>query len=176
MTFAWACCGTHKLYKSHTCVSRRHTAQVPLRRAETASETWLYARHAVILRRARGSRCWVLVWSFLSTSSFLGVYHELWRRITCKTNRLENQHNETNVMHFSFNSLGINGPLHVSSITCSSSGGVTQTAFGIIDQNYTLIITPSFDTQTPTCFGIHVPSSGSFLCPYAETCRSLRIE
>jgi hypothetical protein len=36
----------------------------------------------------------------------------------------------------------------------------------ITDQHYALIITPSFDTQAPTCFGIHVPSSGSFLCPY----------
>jgi hypothetical protein len=36
----------------------------------------------------------------------------------------------------------------------------------IIDQHYALIITPLFDTQAPTCFGIHVPYSGSFLCPY----------
>jgi hypothetical protein len=36
-----------------------------------------------------------------------------------------------------------------------------------IDQHYALIITPLFDTQAPTCFGNHVPSSGSFLCPYA---------
>jgi hypothetical protein len=36
----------------------------------------------------------------------------------------------------------------------------------IIDQHYALIITPLFDTQAPTCFGIDVPSSGSFLCPY----------
>jgi hypothetical protein len=36
----------------------------------------------------------------------------------------------------------------------------------IIDQHYALsYITPLFDTQAPTCFGIHVPSSGSFLCP-----------
>jgi hypothetical protein len=26
-------------------------------------------------------------------------------------------------------------------------------------------ITPLFDTQAPTCFGMHVPSSGSFSCP-----------
>jgi hypothetical protein len=36
----------------------------------------------------------------------------------------------------------------------------------IIDQHYALIITPLFDTQAPTCFSIHVPSSGSFLRPY----------
>jgi hypothetical protein len=36
----------------------------------------------------------------------------------------------------------------------------------INDQHYVLIITPLFDTQAPTCFGIHVPPSGSFLCPY----------
>jgi hypothetical protein len=35
-----------------------------------------------------------------------------------------------------------------------------------MDQSYALIITPLFDMQAPTCFGIHVPSSGSFLCPY----------
>jgi hypothetical protein len=34
------------------------------------------------------------------------------------------------------------------------------------DQHYALIITALFDTQAATCFGIHVPSSGSFLCPY----------
>jgi hypothetical protein len=36
----------------------------------------------------------------------------------------------------------------------------------IIDQHYALIIKPLFDTQAPTCFGTHAPSSGSFLCPY----------
>jgi hypothetical protein len=36
----------------------------------------------------------------------------------------------------------------------------------IIDQHYAMIITPLFDTQASTCFGIHVPSSGCFLCPY----------
>jgi hypothetical protein len=35
----------------------------------------------------------------------------------------------------------------------------------IIDQHYTLTITPLFDTLAPTCFGIYVPSSGSFSCP-----------
>jgi hypothetical protein len=36
----------------------------------------------------------------------------------------------------------------------------------IIDQHYTLsYITPLFDTQAATCFGIHVPSSGSFSYP-----------
>jgi hypothetical protein len=36
----------------------------------------------------------------------------------------------------------------------------------INDQHYALsYITPLFDMQTPTCFGIHVPSSGSFSCP-----------
>jgi hypothetical protein len=38
--------------------------------------------------------------------------------------------------------------------------------FSIIDQQYALIITPLFDTQAPTCFGIHVPSLESFFCPY----------
>jgi hypothetical protein len=38
-------------------------------------------------------------------------------------------------------------------------------ALSIVDQHYALIIAPLFDTQAPTCFGIHVPSSGSFLCP-----------
>jgi hypothetical protein len=33
-------------------------------------------------------------------------------------------------------------------------------------QHCALIITPLFDTQAPTCFGTHMPSSGSFLCPY----------
>jgi hypothetical protein len=42
------------------------------------------------------------------------------------------QCNKTNVMHFSFSLLRIKGPVHVSSITCSSLGGVTQTAFGIL--------------------------------------------
>jgi hypothetical protein len=36
----------------------------------------------------------------------------------------------------------------------------------IIDQHYALsYITPLFDTQAPTCFGIHMPTSGSFSCP-----------
>jgi hypothetical protein len=35
----------------------------------------------------------------------------------------------------------------------------------MIDQHYALIITPLFDTQAPTCFGIHMPSSGSVLYP-----------
>jgi hypothetical protein len=35
-----------------------------------------------------------------------------------------------------------------------------------IDQHYAPIITPLFDTQASICFDIHVPSSGSFLCPY----------
>jgi hypothetical protein len=36
----------------------------------------------------------------------------------------------------------------------------------IIDQHYALCyITPLFDMQAPTCFGIHVPSPGSFSCP-----------
>jgi hypothetical protein len=34
----------------------------------------------------------------------------------------------------------------------------------VIEQHYA-IITPLFDTQAPTCFGINVPSSGSFLFP-----------
>jgi hypothetical protein len=36
----------------------------------------------------------------------------------------------------------------------------------ITDQRYALIITPLFIIQAPTCFGIHMSSSGSFLCPY----------
>jgi hypothetical protein len=39
-------------------------------------------------------------------------------------------------------------------------------SLNISDQHYALITTPLFITQAPTCFGIHVPSSGSFLCPY----------
>jgi hypothetical protein len=36
----------------------------------------------------------------------------------------------------------------------------------ITDQHYALsYITPLFDRQAPTCFDIHVPSSGNFLCP-----------
>jgi hypothetical protein len=37
---------------------------------------------------------------------------------------------------------------------------------GIIDQRYALIITPLFITHAPTCYGIHMPSSGSVLYPY----------
>jgi hypothetical protein len=37
------------------------------------------------------------------------------------------QYNETNVMHFSFNLLGIKGPY-----ICSPPEGVTQAAFGIL--------------------------------------------
>jgi hypothetical protein len=36
----------------------------------------------------------------------------------------------------------------------------------ITDQHYALIIIPLFVTKAPTCFGIHVPSSASFLYPY----------
>jgi hypothetical protein len=43
-----------------------------------------------------------------------------------------NQYNETNIMQFSINLLRIKGPLHVLSITCSSSGSNTQMAFGIL--------------------------------------------
>jgi hypothetical protein len=42
------------------------------------------------------------------------------------------QYNETNVRHVLFNLLRIKGLLYVSSITCSSSGGDTQTALGIL--------------------------------------------
>jgi hypothetical protein len=41
-----------------------------------------------------------------------------------------------------------------------------RTQFSVTDQHYALIVTLLFDTQAPTCFGIHVPSSGSFLCHY----------
>jgi hypothetical protein len=36
---------------------------------------------------------------------------------------------------------------------------------GITDQHYTLIITPLFINQAPTCFGTYVPSSWSVLYP-----------
>jgi hypothetical protein len=36
---------------------------------------------------------------------------------------------------------------------------------GITDQHYALIIIPLFITQAPTCYGTHVPSSGSILYP-----------
>jgi hypothetical protein len=42
------------------------------------------------------------------------------------------QYDETNVMQFSLNLLRIKGPLHVSSFTCSSSGGAPQTVLGIL--------------------------------------------
>jgi hypothetical protein len=42
------------------------------------------------------------------------------------------QYNATKVMHFSFSLLRIKGSLYVSSITCSSSWGTAQTAFGIL--------------------------------------------
>jgi hypothetical protein len=43
---------------------------------------------------------------------------------------------------------------------------VEQHRLSIIDQHYALsYVTPLFDTLAPTCFGIHVPSSGSFSCP-----------
>jgi hypothetical protein len=36
----------------------------------------------------------------------------------------------------------------------------TVHCLSVIDQHYALsYITPLFDTQAPTCFGIHVPSS-----------------
>jgi hypothetical protein len=48
----------------------------------------------------------------------------------------------------------------------SNSHKRNKKIISITDQHYALIITPLFNTQAPTCFGIHVPSSGSFLCPY----------
>jgi hypothetical protein len=42
------------------------------------------------------------------------------------------QYNETDVMHFSFNFFENQGSLHVSSITCSSSGDAAQKEFGIL--------------------------------------------
>jgi hypothetical protein len=42
----------------------------------------------------------------------------------------------------------------------------TLISLGIIDQHFELIITPIFITQAATCFGIHMPSSGSVLYPY----------
>jgi hypothetical protein len=38
-------------------------------------------------------------------------------------------------------------------------------SLSVTDQHYALIITTLFDTQAPTCFGTHVPSSGSYSCP-----------
>jgi hypothetical protein len=49
----------------------------------------------------------------------------------CNSNSVS-QYSETNVIHFLFNLLGITGRLHASSITCSSSGGATHTALGIL--------------------------------------------
>jgi hypothetical protein len=47
--------------------------------------------------------------------------------------------------------------------TCCQS----TTVLSIIDQHYALsYITSLFDTQAPTYFGIHMPSSESFLCPH----------
>jgi hypothetical protein len=42
-----------------------------------------------------------------------------------------------------------------------------------VNKHCALIIAPLFVTQAATCFGIHVPSSGSFLCPY-ELLESLK--
>jgi hypothetical protein len=42
-----------------------------------------------------------------------------------------------------------------------------DTQLGTIDQHYALIMTPLFITQAPTCFGIHMPSSGRW---YSKTC------
>jgi hypothetical protein len=39
-------------------------------------------------------------------------------------------------------------------------------SLSVIDQHNALMIIPLFNTQAPTCFGIHVPSSGSLLFPY----------
>jgi hypothetical protein len=44
--------------------------------------------------------------------------------------------------------------------------GEKNITLSTIDQHCALIITPLFDTQAATCFGIHEPSSGSFLRPY----------
>jgi hypothetical protein len=46
------------------------------------------------------------------------------------------QYDETNVMQFSFNLFENQGLLHVSSITCSSSGGSSQTARGVLRACY----------------------------------------
>jgi hypothetical protein len=46
------------------------------------------------------------------------------------------QYSETNVIHFLFSLLRIKSLLHVSSITSSSLGGATQTAFGILRACY----------------------------------------
>jgi hypothetical protein len=43
---------------------------------------------------------------------------------------------------------------------------LTNSRLSIIYQHYALsYITALFDTQVPTCFGIHVPSSANFLSP-----------
>jgi hypothetical protein len=47
-----------------------------------------------------------------------------------------------------------------------TSKHVEAVGLSITDQHYALTyITPLFDTQAPTCFDIHVPFSGIFLCP-----------
>jgi hypothetical protein len=53
-------------------------------------------------------------------------------RTVCSNTLFYHQYNETNLMYFSFNWLRIKGPLHVSSITCSSSGGASQAALGLL--------------------------------------------
>jgi hypothetical protein len=53
------------------------------------------------------------------------------------TQHLLNQYSESNVMQFLLNFLIKNqGPLHVSSITCSSLGGATQTEIDILRACY----------------------------------------
>jgi hypothetical protein len=53
--------------------------------------------------------------------------------------------------------------LHVSTSMCHLQGA-----------SYVLI-TLLFDTQAATCFDIHVPSSGSFLCPHEGIRSSLKM-
>jgi hypothetical protein len=58
--------------------------------------------------------------------------------VTKRSRRLKQvyQYSETNVMHFLLNLFRIKRPLHVSNITCSSSGGSTQRELGILRTCY----------------------------------------
>jgi hypothetical protein len=54
---------------------------------------------------------------------------------------------------------------------CPSGGAIRkheihEMGMSVTDRYCALIGTALFDTQAPTCFGIHVPSSGNFVCPY----------
>jgi hypothetical protein len=86
------------------------------------------------------------------------------------------QYNETNVMHFSFNLLRIKGPLHIWIITWSSSGGASQTAFGILlAYNVSWLWHGCSETETvpqPTAVCVAPPEADQVML---ETCRGLLI-